>query len=36
MQFIIHAYYGKDENALTRRMEIRPAHLENIKKVKTK
>ena len=30
MQFIITAYDGKDENALARRMEARPRHLENI------
>lgn len=34
MQFFITAYDGKDEDALNRRMSVRPDHLENIKKVK--
>ena len=34
MQFLITAYDGKDEGALERRMSVRPAHLEGIKKVK--
>lgn len=34
MQFIIKAYDARDEKALERRMNARPAHLENIKKVK--
>lgn len=34
MQFIIKAYDGTDEGALARRMQARPAHLENIQKVK--
>lgn len=34
MQFIITAYDGKDEGALERRMNARPAHLANIAKVK--
>lgn len=34
MQFIINAYDATDENALERRMKIRPQHLEGIKKVK--
>ena len=33
MQYIITAYDGTDSNALARRMEVRPRHLENIKKV---
>ena len=33
MQFIITAYDGTDANALARRMEVRPRHLENMKKV---
>ncbi len=33
MQFIITAYDGTDPNALARRMEVRPRHLENMKKV---
>lgn len=36
MEFIIHAYDGTDENATERRMAARPAHLENIVKVKEK
>lgn len=36
MQFIIKAYDDTDEGALERRMNARPAHLENIKKVKEK
>lgn len=34
MQFIITAYDGTDENALERRMSVRPQHLENIQNVK--
>lgn len=33
MQVIISAYDGTDPNALARRMEVRPRHLENMKKV---
>ena len=36
MQFLITAYDGKDEDALARRMNTRPRHLENIRKVKEK
>jgi len=36
MQFIINAYDATDDQALERRMAIRPEHLENIKKVKEK
>ena len=36
MQFIIKAYDGKDEDALTRRMNARPDHLAGIKKVQEK
>lgn len=36
MQFIINAYDAKDEGALARRMNARPDHLANIKKVKEK
>ena len=32
MQFIINAYDATDENALERRMTIRPQHLEGIKR----
>ena len=34
MQFIILAYDGKDEDALSRRMKVRPQHLENMEKLK--
>lgn len=34
MQFVIHAYDGTDDQAPVRRQNSRPAHLENIKKVK--
>lgn len=34
MQFFITAYDGKDENALERRMSVRPQHLANMAKVK--
>lgn len=34
MQFIIHAYDGKDADALNRRMAARPDHLSNIMKIK--
>jgi len=34
MQFIITAYDGTDQDALPRRMQVRPQHLENIYKVK--
>lgn len=34
MQYIIKAYDAKDEHALERRMNARPDHLANIKKVK--
>ena len=34
MQFIIFAYDGKDEDALSRRMKVRPQHLENMEKLK--
>ena len=34
MQFIIFAYDGKDEEALARRMKVRPQHLENMEKLK--
>ena len=34
MQFIITAYDYTDEDALPRRMRVRPAHLENIARVK--
>ncbi|MSS13995.1 YciI family protein [Porcincola intestinalis] len=34
MQFIITAYDGSDPDALSRRMNVRPKHLENIAKVK--
>lgn len=33
MQVIITAYDGTDPGALARRMEVRPRHLENMKKV---
>ena len=33
MQFIITAYDGADSEALERRMDFRPRHLENMKKV---
>ena len=33
MQFIIFAYDGTDEEALSRRMRVRQQHLENIAKV---
>ena len=33
MQFIITAYDGTDQDALPRRMRVRPQHLENIAKV---
>ena len=33
MQFIITAYDGTDSEALARRMDVRPRHLENMKKV---
>lgn len=33
MQFIITAYDGTDSEALSRRMSVRPRHLENMKKV---
>ena len=36
MQFLITAYDGKDEDAITRRMSVRPKHLENITHVKEK
>ena len=36
MQFIITAYDGTDTDALSRRMNTRPRHLENIAKVKEK
>lgn len=36
MQFIINAYDATDENALERRMSVRPEHLENIKRIKEK
>jgi len=34
MQFIITAYDGTDPDALTRRMSVRPRHLEGIARVK--
>ncbi len=34
MQYIITAYDGTDKDALTRRMNARPHHLDNIQKVK--
>ncbi len=34
-QYIIIARDGKDENALARRMEVRPSHLEMAKKLKS-
>ncbi|MBQ9662829.1 MAG: hypothetical protein IJV40_06730 [Oscillospiraceae bacterium] len=34
MQFMIIAYDGKDQDALARRMSVRPRHLENITSVK--
>ena len=34
MQFMITAYDGTDADALTRRMNTRPRHLENMAKVK--
>jgi uncharacterized protein len=34
MQFLVMAYDGKDENALVRRMEARPAHIAGIEKMK--
>ena len=34
MQFIITAYDGTDPAALSRRMSVRPRHLENIAKVR--
>ena len=36
MQFLVTAQDGTDEGALERRMNARPRHLENIKKVKEK
>lgn len=33
MTFIVNAYDHKDENALNRRMEVREAHLNGIKKL---
>lgn len=36
MQFMITAYDAKDEDALARRMRVRPDHLENMKKVMAK
>lgn len=33
MQFIITAYDGTDEGALDRRMQVRPRHLESMKKL---
>jgi uncharacterized protein len=35
-QYIITAYDGSDENALERRMSVRPFHLEGVKKLKEK
>ena len=34
LQFLITAEDGKDEEALARRMQARPAHLENARKLK--
>ena len=34
MQFLILAHDGNDENALERRMSVRPKHLENMMKLK--
>ena len=34
-QFVIIAYDGTDEGALQRRMRVREAHLENVRKMKT-
>ncbi len=34
MHFIITAYDGHDQDALPRRMRVRPQHLENISKIK--
>ena len=36
MQFLVTAQDGTDEGALERRMNARPRHLENIRKVKEK
>lgn len=33
-QYVIIAYDGKDEDAINRRLASRPAHLENVKKLK--
>ncbi|MBR6700726.1 MAG: hypothetical protein IKL72_03245 [Firmicutes bacterium] len=33
MQFLITAYDGTDNDALSRRMRVRPSHLENMRKV---
>jgi uncharacterized protein YciI len=33
MQFLIIAYDGKDDEALTRRMKVREQHLEGVRKV---
>ncbi|MCU0471142.1 MAG: YciI family protein [Arcicella sp.] len=33
-QYLITAYDGTDENALERRMSVRPFHLEGVKKLK--
>lgn len=34
MQYIVHAYDYTDEQALDRRMSVRPAHLEGARKLK--
>jgi uncharacterized protein YciI len=34
MQFLITAFDGKDSEAMTRRMNARPQHIENVKKAK--
>ena len=36
MNFLIVAYDGKDENALERRMRVRPDHFANVLKIKEK
>lgn len=36
MQFMITAYDGTDKDALSRRMSVRPRHLENVARVKEK
>jgi len=33
MQFMITAYDGKDSDAISRRMSVRPRHLENMRRV---